>query len=94
MRDVLNPEKIKDASKEITGKALRVKEGRIAIKGSETTRSGGSSGLFDHADYAEFTDHPHLRHIELEEQLRKLKIASRDILDVALNVEEERILRR
>jgi len=64
---------------------LRVKEGRIPIKGSGTTRSGGLSSLFNRLD---------LRHIELEEQMRKFKIASRDILDVALNVEEGRILRR
>jgi len=31
--------------------------------------------------------------MELKEWMRKLKIASRDILDVALNVEEARILR-
>ena len=57
MRDVLNPEKmqekIKDASKGIAGKALRVKEGRILIKGSGTTRSGGLSGLFNRLDYAD-----------------------------------------
>ena len=57
MRDVLNPEKIQekiqDASKDIAGKTLRVKEGRIPIKGSGTTRSGGLSSLFDRIDYAE-----------------------------------------
>ena len=57
MRDVLNPEKIQvkitDASKDIAGKALRVKEGRILIKGSGTTRSGGLSGLFNRLDYAD-----------------------------------------
>ncbi len=41
MRDVLNPEKIQDASKDIAGKALRVKEGRILINGSGTTRFEG-----------------------------------------------------
>lgn len=50
----------------------------------ETLRSGGLSSLFNRPD---------LRHIELEEQMRKLKIASRYILDVALNVEEGRIFR-
>ncbi len=43
MRDVLNPEKTQekttDASKDLAGKALRVKEGKILIKGSGTTRS-------------------------------------------------------
>ena len=47
MRDVLNPEnvqekiqeKITDASKDIAGKALRIKEDTILIKGSGTTRS-------------------------------------------------------
>lgn len=43
MRDVLNPEKIQekitDASKDIAGKALRIKEDTILIKGSGTTRS-------------------------------------------------------
>ena len=38
MRDILNPEKIQekiqDASKDIAGKALRVKESRLPIKGS------------------------------------------------------------
>lgn len=57
MRDVLNPEKIqekiKDASKGIAGKALRVKEGRILIKGSGTTRSGGLSSLSNRLDYAD-----------------------------------------
>mgnify|MGYP006914517608 FL=1 len=57
MRDVLNPEKIqekiKDASKDIAGKALRVREGRIPIKGSETTRSRVLSSLFNRLDYAD-----------------------------------------
>ena len=51
----------------------------------ETLRSGGLSSLFNRPD---------LRHIELEEQMRKLKIASRDILDEALNVEEGKMLSR
>ena len=57
IREVLNPkkmqEKIKDASKNIAGEALRVKEGRIPIKGSGTTRSGGLSSLFNRLDYAD-----------------------------------------
>ena len=39
-------EKIKDASKDIAGKALRVEEGRIPIKGLRMTGSKGLSSLF------------------------------------------------
>jgi len=57
MRDALNleniQEKIQDASKDIAGKALRLKEGRILIKGSGTTRSVGLPSLFNRLDYAD-----------------------------------------
>jgi len=58
MRGILDSEKIqekiKDASKDIVDKALRVKEGRIPIKGAGTTRSGGLSSLFNRLDYADW----------------------------------------
>jgi len=44
--------KIKDASRNIAGKALRIKEGRILIKGSRATRFAGLFSLFNRLDYA------------------------------------------
>ncbi|HOL11820.1 MAG TPA: ISLre2 family transposase [Bacillota bacterium] len=58
MRGILDSEKIqekiKDVSKDIVDKVLRVKEGRIPMKGAGTTQSGGLSSLFNRLDYADW----------------------------------------